>query len=90
MMLFDSIPQKTPDPVKRRSGKVWQRWLIFGSPALLALPIAFILLRPVVARLRYMPRDGDVVFQSLPHNPLVNAIEGATNSRFSHCGIVAR
>ena len=28
------------------------------------------------------------MFQSLPHNPLVDAIEGATRSPYSHCGIV--
>lgn len=36
----------------------------------------------------YDPRDGDVVFQSLPHGELVDAIEGATNSPWSHCGVV--
>lgn len=44
----------------------------------------------ILARLRYQPREGDVIFQSLPHSPLVSAIEGATESPFSHCGIVAR
>jgi hypothetical protein len=36
----------------------------------------------------YNPINGDIVFQSLPPNPLVNAIEGITQSPFSHCGIV--
>ena len=36
----------------------------------------------------YEPREGDIAFQSLPHNPLVDAIEGVTSSSFSHCGIV--
>lgn len=36
----------------------------------------------------YAPQEGDVIFQSLPHNPLVDAIEGSTGSPFSHCGIV--
>jgi len=31
---------------------------------------------------------GDLVFQSWPMGPLVEAIEGATDSPFSHCGIV--
>lgn len=43
---------------------------------------------PVVAA--YQPAEGDVVFQSLPHNPLIDAIEGATASPFSHCGILHR
>lgn len=36
----------------------------------------------------YEPKNGDLVFQSLPLNPLVYAIEGVTNSPFSHCGIL--
>ncbi len=36
----------------------------------------------------YQPADGDFVFQSLPHNPLIDTIEGSTGSPFSHCGIV--
>lgn len=35
-----------------------------------------------------VPKEGDIVFQSLPHNSLVDAIEGATHSPFSHCGLV--
>ena len=38
----------------------------------------------------YEPRAGDFVFQSLPHNPLIDAIEGSSGSPFSHCGIVKR
>lgn len=37
----------------------------------------------------YGPREGDLVFQSLPHSPLSDAIEGSTASPYSHCGIVA-
>jgi hypothetical protein len=36
----------------------------------------------------YSPREGDILFQSLPHNEVIDAIEGCTNSPFSHCGIV--
>lgn len=38
----------------------------------------------------YEPQEGDIVFQSLPHYPLVDAIESATNSPWSHCGIVMK
>jgi hypothetical protein len=38
----------------------------------------------------YSPREGDVVFQSLPRGDLVDAIEGITGSPFSHCGVVMR
>ena len=36
----------------------------------------------------YQPQHGDIVFQSLPHNTVIDAIEGCTNSPYSHCGIV--
>jgi hypothetical protein len=36
----------------------------------------------------YQPQNGDFLFQSLPHNPLIDAIEGSTGSPYSHCGIV--
>ncbi len=42
------------------------------------------------AFLRYEPAEGDVIFQSLPHGPIVWAIEGVTDSPYSHCGIVAK
>ena len=41
-------------------------------------------------RLAYSPEEGDIVFQSLPHEELVDAIEGVTHSPFSHCGVVLR
>ena len=40
--------------------------------------------------LAYTPREGDVVFQSLPDSGLVDAIEGVTHSPYSHCGVVLR
>ena len=33
-------------------------------------------------------QEGDLLFQALPHNPLVDAIEGASGAPFSHCGII--
>ena len=38
----------------------------------------------------YEPQEGDLVFQSLPHNDVIDAIEGCSNSPFSHCGIVVK
>lgn len=38
----------------------------------------------------YTPKEGDFIFQSLPHGPLVDAIETATASPYSHCGIVMK
>ncbi len=34
--------------------------------------------------------EGDVLFQSLPHGELSDAIEGVTESEWSHCGILIR
>jgi hypothetical protein len=39
---------------------------------------------------KYEPQAGDVLFQSLPHAPLVDVIEAVTQSPYSHCGIVGR
>ena len=38
----------------------------------------------------YSPQEGDILFQSLPRSRLVNAIEGVSESAYSHCGIVAK
>jgi hypothetical protein len=38
----------------------------------------------------YEPQAGDIVFQSFPHSPLTDMIEGITQSGYSHCGIVAQ
>ncbi len=39
---------------------------------------------------KYKPREGDFIFQSLLRSELVKLIEGATNSEFSHVGILKR
>jgi Permuted papain-like amidase enzyme, YaeF/YiiX, C92 family len=38
----------------------------------------------------YLPQEGDILFQSLPHSPLVTAIEGVSGSPLSHCGVVTK
>lgn len=38
----------------------------------------------------YAPREGDILFQSLPHGELVDAIEGVTQSPWSHCGVLVK
>ncbi len=66
-------------------------WLRFGALAAVLLG-AFIHFHVygLAHLLRYEPREGDIVFQSLPPGPLVAAIEGITASPFSHCGVVMR
>ena len=64
---------------------------VLGSFAVVALATIGFTFGPAWwALASYQPQDGDLVFQSLPHSPLVNAIEGGTQSPFSHCGIVAK
>lgn len=36
----------------------------------------------------YEPKEGDLVFQSLPVGDLVETIEGVSNSRYSHVGLI--
>lgn len=41
-------------------------------------------------KISYEYAPGDLIFQSLPHNDLVDTIEGATHSPYSHVGIVIK
>ncbi|MBM4074579.1 MAG: hypothetical protein FJ267_02895 [Planctomycetes bacterium] len=43
-----------------------------------------------VAYWNYTPQEGDILFQSLPRSQLVNAIEGVSESPYSHCGIATK
>lgn len=77
--------------------RVSNRFRLKLGHVLLALPVLIVLglacrfiLFPYLWFLDYEPREGDVLFQSLPRGSLVVAIEGSTNSPWSHCGIVAR
>lgn len=38
----------------------------------------------------YAPQEGDIAFQTLPHNALNDMIEGSTGSPYTHCGILHR
>jgi hypothetical protein len=72
----------------------WERVIACCAATVVVLPLLAIPAIqwgcPLVAHWRYSPREGDIVFQSLPPSRLSLAIEGATRSRYSHCGIVAR
>ncbi len=57
------------------------------------LSLLILLLIYVISKLwyfTYSPKEGDIVFQSLPSADLVDAIEGVTNSPYSHCGMVIK
>ena len=72
------------------------RWLILSIAV--ALPLGLTLVwagtyawnawAAYAGYLKYEPQEGDIIFQSLPHGPVVWAIEGVTGSPYSHCGIV--
>ena len=59
--------------------------LMLGS--LLAVTLVSVGCQPISIG-PYRPQRGDIVFQSRPHDPFVEALEGATLSRYSQCGIV--
>lgn len=52
--------------------------------------LTFTKLLPWLDFKEYVPKDGDLIFQSLPQNDLVLAIEGISQSPYSHCGIVVQ
>jgi hypothetical protein len=67
---------------------------IFGFAFLVISLAACDMPLPRVAQIprdaRYSPREGDILFQSLPDNPLAAAIVGVSSSPLSHCGVVAK
>jgi hypothetical protein len=66
-------------------------WVRFGVVATLLVAVGLKFhVYGLVHLVAYSPREGDVVFQSLPRGDLVEAIEGITNSPFSHCGVVMK
>jgi len=50
--------------------------------------ILYIFGLPLNGYLRYQPKEGDVIFQSLPTGELTEVIEGATHSPYSHVGML--
>lgn len=52
--------------------------------------VIYLIVLPSYSYWRYSPKEGDLVFQSLPKMDLVVAIEGVTESPYSHVGIVIK
>jgi len=77
---FRSRHKESPGPAAR----VVPVLLLLG---LLAIVGWFVLL-PIWYRHTGDFRPGDILFQPLPHNRLVDTIEGMTGSPLSHCGMV--
>ena len=65
--------------------------VILAVGILVAVGIMAVVLGPAYkAAAQYEPQEGDVVFQSMPHSPLIDAIEGGQESPLSHVGIVGK
>ncbi len=62
-------------------------FLVLCVIAVLTVPLVFADL--FLTYWRYQPQEGDLIFQSLPSSEVVKMIEGVSQSRYSHCGIVA-
>jgi hypothetical protein len=64
--------------------------LIQAFEGLKAQLFVFFIIQNLLSLGAYQPKEGDLYFQSLPRNAVVNAIEGASESPYSHCGILVR
>jgi hypothetical protein len=57
----------------------------------LIIPLFYFYILPFIYYSSYSPKEGDIIFQALPNaSDLVRAIEGITESCYSHCGVVIR
>ena len=66
-------------------------WIRAGALiSILVLIIIYAGVLTYVSLYRYEPQEGDIIFQSLYPVEIVRAIEGATHSPYSHCGLVLR
>jgi len=52
--------------------------------------IGYFVVPAILPYIEYTPEEGDVIFQSLPDSALTRAIEGATDSPYSHTGMVIK
>jgi hypothetical protein len=69
-------------------GKYRKQRLILCA-ILLFMPVIYFFVLPYYFYARYTPVAGDIVFQSLNRaSDLVRAIEGVSESHYSHCGVV--
>lgn len=83
----ESVSQGLSERLRKRQQRLFIS-LILAS-CLCFLGVVVLLKGPgLYARWTYAPKNGDIIFQSLKPSPLVIAIEGVTESSFSHCGIV--
>ena len=66
-------------------------WIRVGVLVLILLGlVVYFFVIPAVRYALYSPEEGDIVFQSLPRTDLSVAIEGISQSNYSHCGVVVK
>ncbi|MBL8827667.1 MAG: hypothetical protein JNM18_11875 [Planctomycetaceae bacterium] len=89
-VVVDAEPSRASSQLSRSHStrRGWRTSLLIALAVLVGWGGYF--LPPALYFLSYRPQDGDVVFQSLPRSPLTNMIEGATQSPYSHCGMVVQ
>ena len=67
------------------------QWIRLGLLILVAASlVTYKFILPFIGFIGYEPQSGDILFQPLPRNELIDAIEGATHSPYSHCGVVLK
>lgn len=65
------------------------QWIRLGAMLfVVAFLVSIKYIFPFIGHIEYEPKEGDIIFQSLPKNELVDLIEGVTQSAYSHCGVV--
>ena len=66
----------------------WGKIRLGAIVTVLFAVIGYVYLIPFYGYVSYDPKEGDIIFQSLYRSGLVKAIEGCTDSPYSHCGVV--
>jgi hypothetical protein len=80
------ILRTTLDPKERRL----LIWTSVASVLIFLSSFAWIYGPVAIAYWTYQPQEGDILFQSLPKSLLAKMMEGATDSPYSHCGILTK
>jgi len=64
--------------------------LLITTGVVSAIILFRLILLPIFRLRKYHPREGDILFQSMPRVKLVKAIEGCSESCYSHCGVIVK
>jgi len=64
--------------------------LLIAAGVVFAVILFRFIALPFLRLRKYPPREGDILFQSMPRVKLVKAIEGCSQSCYSHCGVIIK